>query len=621
MTAGTVIDTDVDWPGDTLAAATTAGSAVLSVLSVVDFDDEDGGWLVVGDSAPMVYLSADEDAGTVTLAAPVGAVYELGTPVYLYDPDAPTDEKRSLDYYVIVQPHDDNKPFRALVTDERAITAGVDKLIGASVGLEPLDEEEDSWRVAVVYGRETALDLSTADVSTAPPGLGDGGGGSGQTVSTEPPPATTDGYAEDHFWWQVVDNERIGTWRVSGSSWLPVEVITQQAIENLGVLNLSAVNMRGGSISIAQGVSGTVAQAFSGTSMPSGWVSLKTADNGQPLDPGEGTAVPGALVVNSGPTGQVGSALLVDFGSAGLTDPSTAQAGGTITSPLPVSADAEASIRFRVQASEEPSFTERAYLTLRSSGTPNYFSWDAIVMNLIPFRALGFMEFQVSAVDNGFTSNLMFVRIEGDPATTWCRAKLKVQAGSVFAKVWVDGDPEPAWRIATGSALPTTPGVTGIVWSSPSTVSASFPTRGQKLWLDSFDATSLATGFQVTPDGIMTSPATGIGVGDPTWRTVGASGQPAFTNGWTALSGDTVQFRRSATGDVAIVGRAVPGSASAAVFTLPDGYRPTRDLTDIIVRSQGNSSATMDILANGQIQVRNISTSTWVSLTWAFPAN
>jgi hypothetical protein len=65
-----------------------------------------------------------------------------------------------------------------------------------------------------------------------------------------------------------------------------------------------------------------------------------------------------------------------------------------------------------------------------------------------------------------------------------------------------------------------------------------------------------------------------ISGGEGDWHVVGASGEPAFQNGFTAVP--ELKFRNSY-GKLEIGGEAAPDSyehASMTVFTLPEGFRP-----------------------------------------------
>jgi hypothetical protein len=59
---------------------------------------------------------------------------------------------------------------------------------------------------------------------------------------------------------------------------------------------------------------------------------------------------------------------------------------------------------------------------------------------------------------------------------------------------------------------------------------------------------------------------------------VGAAGEPAFTNGWSAMSPQAPVFRKDPSGRVFLNGAVKSGTMQQAAFTLPVGYRPAREL-------------------------------------------
>ena len=78
----------------------------------------------------------------------------------------------------------------------------------------------------------------------------------GPILSTEPPPATTEGYAQGTSWWYVDDEGNVlGMWRVEDGSWGPVAVVNIDAlvandalIGALQAVDLTAVTMTGATI-------------------------------------------------------------------------------------------------------------------------------------------------------------------------------------------------------------------------------------------------------------------------------------------------------------------------------------------------------------------------------------
>jgi len=63
------------------------------------------------------------------------------------------------------------------------------------------------------------------------------------------------------------------------------------------------------------------------------------------------------------------------------------------------------------------------------------------------------------------------------------------------------------------------------------------------------------------------------------WHEVGATGQPAFQNGWTNFGGgySTMAFAKDSAGFVHLKGTMSAGTFSVPAFTLPAGYRPAQN--------------------------------------------
>jgi len=78
------------------------------------------------------------------------------------------------------------------------------------------------------------------------------------------------------------------------------------------------------------------------------------------------------------------------------------------------------------------------------------------------------------------------------------------------------------------------------------------------------------------------TPANGqIGAGDATWIEIGSGGTaPAFQSGWINSGGAlaTAAFRKTASGIVEIKGFIQLGASGSIVFTLPAGYRPSKEI-------------------------------------------
>lgn len=587
MTTGVVLSVDVERYGDTLTAVTAATDLVLQVDDIVDFADEDDfaagpQWLTVGDSAPMQYVSVDDDADTIMLAAAVGAVYEAGEPVRMWDAAASAAVVSHVAWVELDEADDEDAPIPAEVRHDRMIFFGLDDmaaLIGARVSLEPDEDDPEVWHVSEIIGRVPVLDGTYIEPGTLP------AASSGQTFSTALPPATADGYAEDHAWWQVVEGEVLGFWRATAGAWVAQEIVTADALQadnalitalntvDLSTVNFTAVNIDGGSIYVAQSIAQSFDEGFSGTALPTGWTSTKTGGDGT----GSGSAlVPGASVVSTGPAGQAGSALLVDFGPSGLG--SADHAAGEVSTVITDSAAADATARVISQLNgNTPDLCELAIL--RRDGAAWSTTSDGISVSLLgdnPSGEFGETTFQVISTVNGSRTILGTVGVHGtDPTTQWHRVRLRVAAGRMYAKAWLDSEAEPAaWGFVSGDVGIAGAGKVSVVWQQAPGFGDS---RGQKVWVDQFAVESFTTGFQVNPDGTGEWPAIGLRAGDPAWRVVGNAGEPGFVNSWTEFAVDSVKFRKFPTGDVTINADVnIPaGGHNTPIFTLPTTHRPT----------------------------------------------
>lgn len=342
-------------------------------------------------------------------------------------------------------------------------------------------------------------------------------------------------------------------------------------VTDLSTVNFESVNINGGSIYVAKGQSGTLTEEFSGTTLPAGWTATKTWLNGTGTG---GANVPGTSVTSSPPTGATGSALLVDYGPAGIwssASNSPSAAAGEILTTLASASDAEVRVRFRLNVNPLNSvpYQENGRIMIRGTGTYGYFNydWRGISMDLVPetryvANGLTLSSFNVrSHSDGGGGSTIVHNHVMPlDPSATWAWAHLKVQGGTVYSKLWADGDPEPSWHeITAGVPLVPGPGDSSIAWwQSPD--SADRKTRGQKLWIDRFETTSWDTGLSVNPDGsgswpslgLLSDGAGGVSAGPFSWDVDGQSTMPSAryqkntdqlipSGSYTTVTWDTVE--------------------------------------------------------------------------------
>lgn len=559
--SGVVTSVSPDWRGSALAAATLATDTVLSVVDAADFD-EDGGWLVVADvDTPVEYVAVDEDADTVTLAAAIGTAYEADEPVVVWDPTVEGGGARVREDIAEVMLPDAEQPVFAVVKHEQIPTAGVYSLVGATVVLEEEDDDETSdWYVLSVLGRVTVNGVQT---SPAP------------QRGIEIDPSQNGGHGS----LTAYDDQGQPTFNLNGQT---------GSVEMKGTLtsgsSIEGASLIGGAMSVAQTAAGAFDEAFSGTTFPAGWTNIK--DKGTLADVK-------ASVVASGPTGQDGSAILVDFGAAGAAN--TNLDAGEVATPITDVLNAEIRARFRVAATrstvgdesrmEEVGIGIRMFDNWGSRPDDPTKSADGLVLKLIPDKvAENFWAFRLIRgtgfhIGSGATDlGVQPYYVGSDPTGKWMWAALRVDGGAAYLKVWADGDPEPAqWKAFTTDTLPTGAGRIAIPWEQNVGWSSGTSRGVQKVWIDSLSAETFDTGFQVLPDGSGSWPALGLYAGDTAWRVVGNTGAPAFTNGWTEFSNDSVKFRKFPTGDVTINADVnIPaGGHATSIFTLPTTHRPT----------------------------------------------
>ncbi len=93
-------------------------------------------------------------------------------------------------------------------------------------------------------------------------------------------------------------------------------------------------------------------------------------------------------------------------------------------------------------------------------------------------------------------------------------------------------------------------------------------------------------------------------------RLVGQQGQPAFNFGWNNYSGqEPVGFYKDLQSSVVLQGRAVRSFGQNYIFTLPSGYRPSKNRWFITNGEDWNGTTialSTTILTNGNILVNNI---------------
>lgn len=104
-------------------------------------------------------------------------------------------------------------------------------------------------------------------------------------------------------------------------------------------------------------------------------------------------------------------------------------------------------------------------------------------------------------------------------------------------------------------------------------------------------------------------------VPDAAWRLVGTTGNPAFASGWANYTGASVWgeggFRRYGDGTVRLRGLVTAsglGGTGTAVFVLPVGYRPDRNLvfTTLAAIGSGVYVSRVDVYSTGDVFLNNL---------------
>ena len=115
-------------------------------------------------------------------------------------------------------------------------------------------------------------------------------------------------------------------------------------------------------------------------------------------------------------------------------------------------------------------------------------------------------------------------------------------------------------------------------------------------------------GVYVRPDGLIDD-----------WHEVGASGEPAFQNGWVNFGGAeaTAAFRKDGEGTVHIKGLIKLGTLGSHAFTLPVGYRPLLEHT--VAAIANNAIGRLMIQPSGLV-VPQSGSNVWFSIHVTFPA-
>lgn len=171
-TTGRVVDVSSPNTGSaSLLSDVTSSATVLPVDDAAMFAEDFSvpRFLVIGsETTPREYVAVqndeDDPAGeSVTLAAAVGGSgFEADLPVTPWDPYAPADDKRAVEFRVSVLPDGAEFPVSVVVPHEWLPTSGdTAALLGARVRIE--ETLDDEWSVSGVLGRQAVVSQSVID--------------------------------------------------------------------------------------------------------------------------------------------------------------------------------------------------------------------------------------------------------------------------------------------------------------------------------------------------------------------------------------------------------------------------------------------------------------------------
>jgi hypothetical protein len=549
---GTVESVTTDWRGDTLAAPVLLLDTVLEVDDTTDFDEEQGGWLTIADADPVAYTTVDHDAATVTLAAPSAAAYEAGDPVVIWDPSVPPSGAKVVEYVASVMT--DHGPLEAVLSHELIPTAGVDSLVGASV---TLAEGDDDWYIGRVPGREPVLDGSFIDPATLPtPELTDG-----DAPDNAPTVTFIGGIGSVFFRWTEITNADPVTYRLhvrNGSP--PTTDGTYEVAAGVGLTSAAVRKLKDGTAIVADG-----------SVTYYGIVTVEDADGPGTVESNTASGIPAQVNTADIAANAITAGMLT--ANSVLADAITATdlTGETITGAT-----------LRTAASGER-------VVVRNDGSG------------------GIIEFYAGLAGE--------TRGQIDPRTAF-RGTDEVPSLWVVAPfVPLYNDP-PYIQMVAGddSSADTSYHAYMLLNSKRVQITATTTTVGGTLLATMGDG-SVGTGtFRTSVDARVTAVAPALVVGTDTWHTVSS-----FTNTWTdraAVGHPPVSYRKYGDGDVRLRGHLTVGGASGtSAFNLPSGWRPDFEIGRIAIgASQLGTPAYLDILANGNCEIRYPAGTTYVSL-------
>jgi hypothetical protein len=105
------------------------------------------------------------------------------------------------------------------------------------------------------------------------------------------------------------------------------------------------------------------------------------------------------------------------------------------------------------------------------------------------------------------------------------------------------------------------------------------------------------------------------------WHEIGATGEPAFQNSWVNYGNNynTAGFMKLSNGMVCIKGLVKNGTTDVAAFTLPEGYRPIKDI--LVAATAAGSFGQLIVASDGQVKVYCGANNGFCQVDWTFYAD
>lgn len=206
--------------GSILTVAALLGATTLAVEDAADFD-EAGGVVIIGGTEIVTYTAADDAAGTLTLATPTAAAWDVDTRIELWDTTGATRVVETV-AQVLVEGVDQSGDSLEAVVDHALIpflpegireTDPETGLVGEAVAIE---WRGDELVVVNIIGQAPVMDGSMIDPTTLPPGV------TPETPSTPAAPTVLGGISSLLVRWDAITHINPVTYAVYVSDTTPV---------------------------------------------------------------------------------------------------------------------------------------------------------------------------------------------------------------------------------------------------------------------------------------------------------------------------------------------------------------------------------------------------------------